>query len=224
MVKRIHFPYCYNWFAWHFYHRHKKYKAIQRSIAWEFVNRLRTIPPGAIAIDCGANVGNVTAAFLKHGFEVHAFEPDPYAGSFIENRFGRNPRLHLHRAAVGIAPSTLTLYRSEKFGKKPKKATIESSLIKRSIHEDANAVQVDVIDLIAFMKQLPAPVALLKLDVEGSEADILERILDEGLHREIGAIYCETHGWFSPELDRRIQAIRDRVAKEKITNIQLDWM
>lgn len=224
MVKRVHFPYYYNWFSWHLYHRHRRYKAVQRSVAWEFVNRLRTVPPGSLAIDCGANVGNVTAAFLKHGLEVHAFEPDPFASNVIEQRFGRNPRLHLHRAAVGISPGTLKLYRSEKFGRKPRKATIESSLIKRSIHDDSNAVEVEVIDLIAFIKQLPAPVALLKLDVEGSEADILERVFDEGLHRQIGAIYAETHGWFSPELDARITRLRERVAAEKIQNVQLDWM
>jgi FkbM family methyltransferase len=224
MVKKIERPFVYNWLAWHFYHRYKQRKAAQRATAWRFVNQLHTLPPNSLAIDCGANVGKVSQVLLKHGCEVHAFEPDPYAADLLENRCGRDPRLHLHRSAVGTAAGSLTLYRTTDFAREPQEATIGSSLMKREVHDDSHAVQVEVIDLLAFLRSLDRRVAILKLDIEGSEAAILERLLDEGLHERIDAIYVETHERFSPELSRRIGALRDRVAREGLSHILLDWV
>ncbi|BCH25764.1 FkbM family methyltransferase [Mesorhizobium sp. L-8-3] len=63
----------------------------------------------------------------------------------------------------------------------------------------------------------------MKLDVEGSEAEVLEAILDAGLDRRIDLILVETHEHFSEELSRRLGAIRERMATGRIDNICLGW-
>jgi 16S rRNA A1518/A1519 N6-dimethyltransferase RsmA/KsgA/DIM1 with predicted DNA glycosylase/AP lyase activity len=62
------------------------------------------LAPGALAIDCGANVGNVTLALVRRGAEVHAFDPDPDAFEVLRSRVNGVPRMHLHRQAVTDRP------------------------------------------------------------------------------------------------------------------------
>ena len=107
MVKRVDWPYWVNWLGWHLHHRHRRHKADKRRAAWEFINHIRRMPRGSLVIDGGANVGKVTAAFVRQGFEIHAFEPDPVASATFERRFGTNPLVHLHRAALGTRATTM---------------------------------------------------------------------------------------------------------------------
>ncbi len=117
----------------------------------------------------------------------------------------------------------LTLYRTRSFAERPEKATISSSLFARDIHDKATGVEVPVVDLVSFIRTLGRPVALIKLDIEGAEVGVLERILDEGLHRDVGAIYVETHERHSPEIAERTAGLRRRLAAEGVTTSNLDW-
>jgi len=220
MVRRPDYPYWYNWAGWQLYHRHRKPKADKRRAAWEFINLVRRAPPGAIAIDCGANVGNVTAAMLRGGYEVYAFEPDPLAFDALKKRFAGRKDVHVEPYAVGTENTTQKLYRSVVNATDPLGATIRSTL---RPWPTKDAVDVQVIDLIAFIRDLGRPVHLLKMDIEGSEVEILDRLLDEGLDRKIPRIYIETHERLSPELAVGTARVRERVAAANIRNINLDW-
>ncbi|MGO4842084.1 FkbM family methyltransferase, partial [Rhizobiaceae sp. 2RAB30] len=101
--------------------------------------------------------------------------------------------------------------------------TIASSLMRRDVHMDAPVSEVEIVDLVAYIEALSEPVRILKLDIEGYEAEVLEAILDARLDRRIDLILVETHEQFSSELARRIGAIRDRIAAEGIDNICLGW-
>ena len=37
------------------------------------------LKPGDLAIDCGANAGDISARLLERGAEVIAFDPEPWA-------------------------------------------------------------------------------------------------------------------------------------------------
>jgi FkbM family methyltransferase len=222
MVRRPDMPYWVNWLGWHAYHRHRTTKVRRRRAAWDFIKLIRRLPPGLLAIDCGANVGNVTAALVRRGFEVHAFEPDPYPHAVFARRFQGHAGVHLHAQAVGAQPGQAKLYRTRRFAYRPLAESTASSLSKEAHHDEANVETVEVIDLVAFIRQLGRKVDILKLDIEGAEVDILERILDEGLDREIGSIFAETHERFSKDLAERTERLRARV--RGIDNINLDWM
>jgi hypothetical protein len=50
-------------------------------------NRFLTgLKPGGIAIDCGANVGDIATKLAKTGIRVYAFEPNPYAFQKLQSR------------------------------------------------------------------------------------------------------------------------------------------
>ena len=181
------------------------------------------MPPGSLVIDGGANVGRVTSVFVRQGFEVHAFEPDPAAYAVLNSRFGAHPRVHLHQAALGVAAGRLTLHRTREFARRGVKATTSSSLFPRDLHAGDNAVEVEVVNLAAFIGSLGRRLDLLKLDVEGSEVDIVERLIADGSYRQIGAIYAETHERHSADLAERTARLRRAIDEEGISNIDLNW-
>ena len=80
-----------------------------------------------------------------------------------------------------------------------------------------------MVDLVQFLRGLDEPVAVVKMDIEGSEAECIESILDAGIHRSIGQILVETHERFSPDLAAQINRLRDRIGREGIRNINLNW-
>jgi FkbM family methyltransferase len=223
MSMHVERPYWVNWLHWHLYYLPFKAKTPQRRAAWDFVERVHRLPKGALVLDCGANIGKVTMAFRRVGARVHAFEPDPHAQTRFRAHFAGDPGVTLHPVGVGAEPGRFTLHRTRDFASNPDRASIASSLFVHDQHGDSDAVEVEVIDLLAFIRGLDRKVDLLKMDIEGAEVAILERMFDEGLHRDIGHVYVETHERFSPDLAARTAALRERIAREKIGNVDLDW-
>lgn len=219
MAPRVDRPYGYHWLRWNFFDNWRSDS--RRQVLWDFVRQLRKIPRGALAIDCGANVGDVSSAFVRQGLRVHAFEPDPYAVASLTRRFAGNKQVTIHPSAVGAQAGRATLYRAPEFEAHPGKASLSSTLLHRGRH--AAAQEVDVIDIGDFIEALPEPVAILKVDVEGAEVEIMERLIDRRLDRKVGMIYVETHEKHSPELAARTAALRRRVADVGIANLNLDW-
>lgn len=213
-------PFWLAWLNWHLY-RHRRGQ--RYADMWEMRKFVRALPNGGIMVDCGANVGDVSKLFLDKDYTVHAFEPDPAALEVLRKRYGHFPKMHIHPKAVSTENTKLVLHRvagvdAEKVG-----STISSSLYTRPIHADDNAVEVEVVDLFAFIDSLPAPVDFLKLDVEGAEVPILEKMLNERHDKKLGHVLVETHERFSPDFAERLAAIRERVREFGIRNLNLDW-
>lgn len=79
------------------------------------------------------------------------------------------------------------------------------------------------LDLIAFIDALPRRVSVLKLDVEGAEVPVLEKLLDTRVIDKINHIFAETHERKVPELAARTLALRNRIAFERRNKLNLDW-
>jgi FkbM family methyltransferase len=221
--RRVDKSYWSSWLRWHLLDKRRRDHVPRRRAEWDFIERIHRTPAGSLAIDCGANVGDVASAFVRCGFAVHAFEPDPYALEFLVKRYGAHPQVTIHPQAVGPKAGTAKLYRIEDFWSRPKTASMSSSLLRRPSHDDGGATEVEVIDLSSFIRNLDRPVDLLKLDVEGAEVDIVNQLIDDGTYKTIGFIYAETHERHSPELAESTMKLRRRIEEAGIANINLDW-
>ncbi|MEY8838736.1 FkbM family methyltransferase [Cribrihabitans sp. XS_ASV171] len=185
--------------------------------------------PGDVVVDCGANVGDVTAVLAATGATVHCFEPDPYAWEILSGRFAEAPNVHLHNKAVGVAAGSVQLMRSDAFDDDPRGKTVMSTTLPggRGISAEA-AVEVEMIDFPAFLSGLvdeAGGIAMLKMDIEGAELDILEAMEKQQLFDPIRVTLVETHEKKFPDLRPRFKALKARMAEAHASSkVNLDWI
>ena len=184
---------------------------------------------GDIAIDCGASVGDVTARMSEQGATVYAFEPNPITFRQLQARFKDTPGVTCFNQGVLDRNTQLPFYFHEDIDPAREdnllvKANGSSLLSFKGNVSQKNFVEVDVIDLSEFIRQLNRPVKILKIDVEGVEYEILNKLIDTGAYRGIEQILVETHEKKIPELRSKHTALIERIAASDIENINLNWM
>lgn len=182
------------------------------------------LPRGAVAVDCGANVGSVAAALARRCSLVVAFEPNPVAFAALEQRLGRAKNVRLVSAAVGAENGKQNLFLHVDHDTDPLRVSTGSSLYGAKGNVSSRRfVEVDVVDLDAYLREIDRPVDLLKLDVEGAEVEILERLLETGRLETIGRVVVEMHDGAIPELSERGARVRQRLSDERYGHVSLDW-
>ena len=185
--------------------------------------------PGDLAVDLGANMGVVTAELAATGADVVAFEPDPVTFAKLETRFAGVANVTLVNAAVGVTAGTVRLMRGEGFAENPDGASVKSTILDggRGINA-ADSVEVALIDFPAWVRAQVAArgsIAFVKMDIEGSELDILEVMDREGLFENIRGLVAETHERKFKELRDRYKALKADIAEHQPSGkINLDWI
>jgi FkbM family methyltransferase len=147
---------------------------------------------GDVVLDVGANVGLFTLRQALRGASVYAFEPDPDVFRRLRSNVetNRTPgRVEIFRQALGASPGRATLARTDQ--------TVLTRVLPGADGE------VDVVTLDQVVGELGLPVVdLLKLDVEGAEADVLR-----GGIRALAVTRRVVMEYHSPELLRQATAI-----------------
>ena len=200
-------------------------KARARKAAFAaFDAAVAALRPGDLAIDLGANAGLFTEPMARTGADVIAFEPDPHAFALLQRRVGNRPNTRLIAAAAGAEAGHFHLYRHRDFATEPDRRTTSSSLIadKRNV-DPTQAIEVEVKDFTAFLRDLDRDIALLKIDIEGAEVALLERLLADPVSNRIGHIFVETHERMLPDLAARTQALKASAGARAKPVINWDW-
>ena len=152
--------------------------------AFDFVSRQ---PAPASVLDLGGNIGlfSLSCARRAPGARLFAYEPGPPNFRQFEMNCLANPdlgaRIELRRAAVGgTAREDNWFFDEANPG--------GSSLFGRR----GQPCRVQIASFAEVVASLPRPIALVKIDVEGAEYEILEQTPAE-TWREIQAISLELH-------------------------------
>jgi len=180
---------------------------------------------GDLCIDLGVNVGDITTRMAATGADVIGFEPDAYAAAVTAT--GNLPNVTLHQKAAGHQADQLMLRRSAKWSADdPTRYTAMSSLVRNDDKMDATSgVMVDVVDIIAFLEGLDRDIRILKMDIEGAEWDIMQRLIDHSLLTRIDCIFVETHERVDPARFVPIfDALQDRAEQLTRPYINLYWV
>ncbi|TBR19849.1 MAG: FkbM family methyltransferase [Chitinophagaceae bacterium] len=186
---------------------------------------LKELNNDSLVIDCGANVGNITNKFAGTGATVFAFEPDPIAFAVLSSRFAATSNVHLFQKGVWDKNETVTLYHHKNQTKNELAFTVGSSIKSDKINVTATKTStIEVVDLIEFIQSLNKKITVIKLDVEGAETEILEKIIMTKTYLLFDNLYTETHETKIPGQRQNILELRKKIKEESIKNIHLNWL
>lgn len=191
------------------------------------INSEIALPPGAIVIDCGANVGDVSSRCARAGATVYAFEPNPICFKVLANRFRAMPQVRCLNQAVLDRHTTLIL-RSVIPDTDIDEVDMSagSTLIEGKIDDDREIreTEVECIDLAEFIRARGQRIAFLKLDIEGAEIEVVNSLLDTGAIDLVDMVVVETHEMQDERLVAPTAALRQRVADMGLASkLRLDW-
>lgn len=166
----------------------------------------------SIVVDAGGYLGewadNINAFY---GSTVYVFEPlsDLYNG--IKSKFSNNPNIIPYKCAIGNKNCELTISvdtdSSSVFNEESdKKETIQCIDVKTFL-EDNN---IDTIDLF-------------KINIEGGEYDLLERLIELDIVSKIKNFQIQFHR-FIPDCDMRRRNIQSVLSKTHEQNWNYEWI
>lgn len=140
----------------------------------------KELPFCPVIFDVGANNGQYLEYLLSYFKDlepdVHVFEPDPKAFSYLQKRFGHHPNVVLNNIALGDKTGIEILYSDAPGGVKASLVALEEGGMQKT--------KVTVMPIDDYCEQKGIfHLHFLKLDVEGFEMKVLEggsRLLRNG--------------------------------------------
>lgn len=199
-------------------------RRLQRRAEMRFSELARALGPGDIALDLGANVGELTALLAANGATVHAYEPEPETFALLSARFAGAANVHLHEAAVSDSDGVAELILPASFREKPRSASKAASIAHdRYLGPGHIARSVPMRDIRAILSALPKPPALIKIDIEGAELGVLEALRADGLLGPETAVFVETHERLDPASLPRVRALQNWARHEAPGYVNLHW-
>lgn len=132
----------------------------------------------SVVLDCGAHIGVFSALCASHfrRATVQSFEPQPDNFSFLERNTAGLNRVQLNPCAVGVSAGEFPLYlpvAADEGG------TGRWTLTPANEEAITRKVIVPVVSLEERIRSLGKPVFILKLDLEGFEAVLIEQLSPE---------------------------------------------
>jgi FkbM family methyltransferase len=153
----------------------------------------------SVVLDVGGFEGQwASDIFARYLCRIHVFEPLPEAADAIGRRFAVNPHIKLHRAALGAKAGTAEL------------AVQGDGSSLHAPGERRVAVQVVTPEEVLAAENI-GEVALLKINIEGGEYDLLEHLIATGLISRIKDIQVQFHMDIQ-DAEQRMHDIQSRLA------------
>jgi FkbM family methyltransferase len=147
----------------------------------ELMTYLYSYLPHRLAVDIGANRGDVSSRLLQAGYQVYAFEPFPPVIDKLKNRLGDHPNFRLFPFALGSENQTQELHiaTDETPDNTYQDASFYSSLTKHSLSEglvftDTIPVTVKTLASLHDTEELPKDIGLVKIDTEGFDLEVIK--------------------------------------------------
>lgn len=200
-------------------------KRIRAQAEDDFMTALKAARPGSLCVDLGANVGKFTNLCLDAGMRVISFEPDPDTFQRLSRDVKDHPDATLYNQAVGIRADRLRLRRLHLWTPDQDVWTEGSSVVfQDALMDDDNSVEVEVIDFVSFLQNIDERVAILKVDIEGSEWELFPALIAAGALEKIDYIFMETHEWRDADKAAMAQQFRDMARSTKSPVMNFNWM
>ena len=166
------------------------------------------LQPKSLVIDVGAYEGEFTALMRQDwDARVVAIEPIPEFASSLEARFSDDDRVSVLPVALEAAAGFISISLSQ-----------DGSSAWVASADSVEVPLVDVADVVSDQQ-----VALLKINAEGAEFDVLDRLVDTGQIMQVDTIQVQFHR-FVPGAQARRKDIRIRLRETHRCAWSVPWV
>lgn len=144
------------------------YEGEELGLAFEFLTPLHAEFKNRTALDIGANIGNHALYFSDYFANVHAFEPNPRTFDLLSLNAKLVDNVRCHKFGLSDKSGSAKLFQDDK--------NVGASFIGSKSGKSgkkANATRIQLKPLDAVRDKI-GDVALMKIDVEGMELDVLK--------------------------------------------------
>jgi len=153
------------------------------------------LPIGAedLVIDAGGYRGTWSCDVLsRYGTRAIVFEPFPAQAKFLRDLFQHNSRVEVIEAAVGDRNGQDELM-------------LQSDASTRfADHRASESVTIKVLDIAGFLSSRGiSEIGCMKLNIEGSEYEVLERLIETGLIQVVRSLLIQFHHLDLSSAERR---------------------
>jgi FkbM family methyltransferase len=181
----------------------QKEAALSRWLAVDGDKTLRLDYPlsrDSVVFDVGGFEGQwASDMFSRHLCKIHVFEPVPAFADRISLRFSQNEWIKVHRFALGSTDGNARLNIDGDASSIIQFGTEQIVIAQKTPEHVMEAERID-------------EVAVMKLNIEGAEYDLLEHLIATGLVRKIVNIQVQFHD-FVPDAVRRMNELKLRLSK-----------
>lgn len=187
---------------------------------------LKRVDNSFLFVDCGANVGDISELFLKRGATVKAFEPDLLAYKYLQIRFAGADGIEIINKAVAIEDGhAMFYYHKERLNREGIEFTVSSSLLGEKLNVDQmHGVEVETVNLCRYIENLGRIIDVLKMDIEGEEIVLLNKMIEDGTYKKAKLILVETHETKIPGHTEKVALLKKLILDKGIENIRLNWI
>ena len=155
---------------------------------------------GSLVIDAGGYRGSWTAEMLvRYGCAVRVFEPMPEFATNLRERFGQNDRVIVSEEALGGQNGV------EDF-------TVAGDGSGASVPHAGCRIRVRKMDVADVVRAGPAQIGCMKLNIEGAEYEVLDRLIETELHDRVDCFLIQFHNFEVMAREHR-ERIRSALAR-----------
>ena len=138
-------------------------------INMQTIHNLQLIKPNDVVVDVGANVGNYTyffATMLQNTGKIYSFELHPHTYIDLKERFKKCPNIEIINKAISDRQDLISYYK----GNASETHNILGHDMQFNPNEELGKIQADTLDNLL---QDEESIAMIKIDVEGAEPQVL---------------------------------------------------
>lgn len=182
--------------------------------------KLEALNKDSIVLDIGSNFGVVLENLQDVNCRVYAYEPHPIFFSMLKKKYANNKNFILSDNAVWNKTEKRKFYFKRSFDRLNGGATLlaeKTNIINKKLNKEVQCKDVSEI-----IRVIGSDIDVLKMDVEGAEYQILERLYETGLYKKIKSIYFEDHS--RKFTNGAWHARKERILETyKSAGIELNW-
>ena len=157
--------------------------------------------PDSLVLDVGGYEGQwASDLYARRPCRIEIFEPVPAFANRIRTRFEHNSDIRTHAVALGAATRRETI----------SVRGASSSLYKA---KKSDSVEISFVDVHEwFAENAIEQVDLMKINIEGGEYELLERMIETGLVPRVTSIQVQFHN-FAPDAEIRMERIQAKLGR-----------